>query len=137
MLALPMLTCDARRLCVCPPSLRYNSKRSATVVAAIDSHVWVVDRATFRRMIAKSADDQKALIVSRLRGVPLLETMTNDQLTAIAECVHVRSPRPPPGHTRPSHTRHSEFSVYEVADSHSPPVPRCQYDRLPSTWRVM
>lgn len=62
-------------------------------MAAIDGHVWVVDRATFRRMIAKSADDQKSLIVSTLRGVPLMENLTEEQLTVIAECVHVRHVR--------------------------------------------
>ena len=70
-------------------ALLYNSRRSATVTAAEDSVVWVVDRPTFRSMIAKSADDQQALIVSKLRGVPLMQSLSEVQLHALAECVQV------------------------------------------------
>lgn len=65
-------------------ALLYNSPRAATVQALKPGKLWQIDRATFRSIIAQSAQNERARMVKALnRGV--LSKLSESQLDAIAD----------------------------------------------------
>lgn len=75
-------------------ALLYNAPRAASVVAAGPARVWALDRVTFRYMIASTKEDQQAQVVSSLRKVPLLESLTDSQVAQVADAVQMRTFKP-------------------------------------------
>lgn len=68
-------------------ALMYNSPRAATVTAATDSVVWVVDRFTFRRIVSDVSERKFALYVSFLKKVELLSPLAEYERKKIAEAL--------------------------------------------------
>jgi cGMP-dependent protein kinase len=71
-------------------ALLYNAPRAATVKAKDDSSdntLWVLDRMTFRHTLAASAHKDIKETKDALRGVKLLEPLTEEQFSKIAEAV--------------------------------------------------
>lgn len=71
-------------------ALLYNCPRAATVAATSDGLLWAVDRVTFRHMIAHTSEDNIAAVVTALRTVPILSSLTEEQLSKVAAAVKVR-----------------------------------------------
>ena len=70
-------------------ALLYNCPRAATVAATSDGLLWAVDRVTFRHMIAHTSEDNIAAVVTALRTVPILSSLTEEQLSKVAAAVKV------------------------------------------------
>lgn len=68
-------------------ALLYNSPRAATVRAAVTSQVWALDRRTFRHIVASAAARKLDGSRAALRRVPLLQSLTEEQVTKIAMAV--------------------------------------------------
>jgi cAMP-dependent protein kinase regulator len=71
-------------------ALLYNSPRAATVTSTKPSVLWALDRHTFRHMLASSREFHLDTVISALRNVPLLRSLTAEQLDKIADAVQVR-----------------------------------------------
>jgi len=71
-------------------ALLYNCPRAATVTATSDALLWAVDRVTFRHMIAHTSEDTIGSIITALRAVPILSSLTEEQLNKVAAAVKVR-----------------------------------------------
>jgi len=78
-------------------ALMYNSPRAATVVAATDAVVWVVDRFTFRRVVTDLSEKKFSLYVTFLKKVELLAPLVEYERKKIAEALEEVSF--PAGHT--------------------------------------
>lgn len=72
-------------------ALLFNAPRAATVTACQDGRVWALDRRTFRHVIRRHASDQMTENFETLRKVPLLETLTEEQLETLAKVVQTVS----------------------------------------------
>lgn len=70
-------------------ALLYNSPRAATVRSATSAKLWLIDRATFRHIIANSAAQQHQKLKATLRRVPLLSDLSEDQLNQVAKAAQV------------------------------------------------
>lgn len=68
-------------------ALLYDSPRAATIKASSPGQLWALDRNTFRRIIACNTSQQYAGCKSTLQRVPLLESLTEDQLDKLAEAI--------------------------------------------------
>lgn len=65
----------------------YNSPRAATVTAAEDSVVWVVDRFTFRRCVNSITKNALAQQIEFLDKVPILAPLSSGERSKIAEAL--------------------------------------------------
>ena len=70
-------------------ALLYYCPRAATVQATSDGLLWAVDRVTFRHMIAHASEDNIAATVNALRSVPILSSLSDEQLSKVAAAVKV------------------------------------------------
>merc|ERR1712130_412780 len=68
-------------------ALMYNSPRAATVVASMDSEVWVVDRFTFRRIVTDLSQTNFQQYVNFLKKVDLLAPLAEYEREKIAEAL--------------------------------------------------
>jgi cAMP-dependent protein kinase regulator len=69
-------------------ALIYNTPRNATIRAMELSVVYALDRDTFRNTLANSANTKSNSITQALKRVPLLSSLTDDQLAKISgECL--------------------------------------------------
>jgi len=75
-------------------ALMYNSKRAATVKAAADSKVWVVDRFTFRRVVKGVSEGKLSKQQQFLQGVDLLSPLTTAERAKVAEALEEVSKGP-------------------------------------------
>jgi CRP-like cAMP-binding protein len=65
-------------------ALIYNTPRNATIRAMKVSVVYSLDRDTFRNTLANSANTKSNSIAKALKSVPLLSSLTDDQLAKIS-----------------------------------------------------
>ena len=68
-------------------ALLYNTTRSATVVSLEEGNLWVVDRATFRRVVVDLAHKRRMMYEDFLASVPLLSTLEQNELGRIADAL--------------------------------------------------
>lgn len=68
-------------------ALLYSAPRSATVQAAEDSQVWVIDRNNFKNVFMKGTDDKIEEYVKWMRQCKLLYPLTRDQMLAVANAM--------------------------------------------------
>ncbi len=68
-------------------ALMYNAPRAATVTATVDSVAWVVDRFTFRRILANVSDTQIHEYESFLKKVDLLAPLSSREREKVAEAL--------------------------------------------------
>ncbi|CAN0206792.1 unnamed protein product, partial [Ascophyllum nodosum] len=71
-------------------ALMYNCKRAATVRATVSSSLWTMDLSIFRKYLATTASNQMMSRCEFLRKVPLLEELTNEQVTRLADALEPR-----------------------------------------------
>jgi len=74
-------------------ALMYNAPRAATVTATVDSVGWVVDRFTFRRILANVSDTQIHEYESFLKKVELLAPLSSREREKVAEAMEEASYR--------------------------------------------
>ena len=60
-------------------SLRYNTERTATVVAAQDAKLWAMDRLDFKRILLKSPESKIHEYETFLRNIPLLNSLLHEE----------------------------------------------------------
>jgi cGMP-dependent protein kinase len=80
----------AKGKCFGELALMYNSKRAATVTAAEDSKVWVVDRYTYRRVVSQVSEEEFNTSVGFLNSVELLQPLAQYERVKIAEALEER-----------------------------------------------
>ena len=68
-------------------ALMYNSPRAATVTAAVDSVVWVLDRFTFRRLVTHGNEKKFELYIKFLRKIELLTPLAEYERRKVAEAL--------------------------------------------------
>jgi len=78
-------------------ALMYNSPRAATVTAAQDSVVWMIDRFTFRRIVTGLSAQKFDMYVKFLKNVQLLAPLADYERRKIAEALEEVAC--PAGHT--------------------------------------
>jgi len=66
-------------------ALLYNSPRAATVKAITECITWVMDRPTFRKIVADSACRKRSMYEVFLKEVSLLTNLENSERSAIAD----------------------------------------------------
>jgi len=71
-------------------ALLYGQKRAATIKASSTSTVWKLDRHAFRFMLQSSAKHDMEEARVALRSVPLLSTLSDDVIAALANVVRFR-----------------------------------------------
>ncbi|KAJ4299165.1 hypothetical protein N0V90_004409 [Kalmusia sp. IMI 367209] len=76
-------------------ALMYNAPRAATVVSAEQSHLWALDRVTFRRILMDSAFQRRRMYEGFLEEVPLLASLTPYERSKIADALETK--KFPPG----------------------------------------
>lgn len=76
-----------RGTCFGELALMYNSPRAATVTAADDSVVWVVDRFTFRRVVTGVTQGKLQAYVKFLQNVQILAPLAEYEREKIAEAL--------------------------------------------------
>ncbi|KAF9075991.1 cyclic nucleotide-binding-like protein [Rhodocollybia butyracea] len=83
---------------ICPPgssfgelALMYGHPRAATVVSRVPSLLWALDRITFRTIILKAAYRRRTMYERFLEGVGLLQGLTGEERSKIADALVSRS----------------------------------------------
>ena len=72
-------------------ALMYNAPRAATVISTeAGSHLWALDRVTFRRILMDSAFQRRRMYESFLEEVPLLSTLTPYERSKIADALETQ-----------------------------------------------
>lgn len=71
-------------------ALMYNTPRNASIVAAIDSKVWTLDRFTFRRILTNMSADKFSKYEEFLSNVSIFSTLSHGQRSKIAEALEER-----------------------------------------------
>jgi CRP-like cAMP-binding protein len=66
-------------------ALVYNCPRTASVTCSQSGRLWALDRATFRRLVARIQSEQIGECKNALRKVTLLHALTEHQLSQLAE----------------------------------------------------
>jgi serine/threonine protein kinase len=72
-------------------ALMYNAQRAATVRAVVACHLWTMDLRTFRQLLATAASGTIVRRCEFLRKVPLLEPLSNEQITKLADALEEKS----------------------------------------------
>ncbi|KAF0699346.1 Aste57867_10062 [Aphanomyces stellatus] len=70
-------------------ALLYNCPRAATVSTIESGVLWALDRITFRWIVARNAEDQLDECKKFLRNVPLLQELTDNQMSQLANVVQM------------------------------------------------
>jgi len=70
-------------------ALLYNCPRAASVIACGPASVWALDRLSFRHILAHASASGKSEIKKSLRGVEMLRSLTDAQVTRLADVVQV------------------------------------------------
>eukprot|EP00063_Salmo_salar_P034628 XP_014009463.1 PREDICTED: cGMP-dependent protein kinase 2-like isoform X2 [Salmo salar] len=70
-------------------AILYNCKRTATVKAVSQAHVWALDRQTFQSIMMKSTQATQEEYFSFLRSVSLLRDLPEEKLAKIVDCLEI------------------------------------------------
>ncbi|XP_062376284.1 cGMP-dependent protein kinase 2 [Sardina pilchardus] len=70
-------------------AILYNCKRTATVTAVAESHIWALDRQMFQKIMMRSTQAQNEEYFSFLRSVSLLKDLPEEKLARIVDCLEV------------------------------------------------
>uniref|UniRef100_A0A673IKC8 cGMP-dependent protein kinase n=1 Tax=Sinocyclocheilus rhinocerous TaxID=307959 RepID=A0A673IKC8_9TELE len=70
-------------------AILYNCKRTATVKAVTQSHIWALDRQTFQTIMMRSTQARHEEYFSFLRSVSLLKDLPEEKLAKIIDCLEV------------------------------------------------
>ncbi|XP_049592051.1 cGMP-dependent protein kinase 2 isoform X2 [Syngnathus scovelli] len=70
-------------------AILYNCKRTATVKAVTESHVWALDRQTFQAIMMRTAQARHEEYFRFLRSVSLLQELPEEKLAKIVDCLEV------------------------------------------------
>ncbi|XP_030627263.1 cGMP-dependent protein kinase 2 [Chanos chanos] len=70
-------------------AILYNCKRTATVKAVTQSHIWALDRQTFQTIMMRSTQARHEEYFSFLRSVSLLKDLPEEKLAKIVDCLEV------------------------------------------------
>lgn len=68
----------------------YNTSRAATIKAATDGILWLMDRKTFRRIVLKAAFLKRQLYENLLEEVPLLKELSSYERISVADALQSR-----------------------------------------------
>uniref|UniRef100_A0A673HLJ0 cGMP-dependent protein kinase n=1 Tax=Sinocyclocheilus rhinocerous TaxID=307959 RepID=A0A673HLJ0_9TELE len=68
-------------------AILYNCKRTATVKAVTQSHIWALDRQTFQTIMMRSIQARHEEYFSFLRSVSLLKDLPEEKLAKIIDCL--------------------------------------------------
>ncbi|XP_066535037.1 cGMP-dependent protein kinase 2 isoform X2 [Hoplias malabaricus] len=72
-------------------AILYNCKRTATVKAVTQSHIWALDRQMFQSIMMRSTQARHEEYFSFLRSVSLLKDLPEEKLAKIVDCLDVDS----------------------------------------------
>ncbi|XP_077352503.1 cGMP-dependent protein kinase 2 isoform X3 [Festucalex cinctus] len=70
-------------------AILYNCKRTATVKAVTESHIWALDRQTFQALMMRTAQARNEEYFSFLRSVSLLQELPEEKLAKIVDFLEV------------------------------------------------
>ncbi|XP_013858163.1 cGMP-dependent protein kinase 2 [Austrofundulus limnaeus] len=70
-------------------AILYNCKRTATVKAVSESHIWTLDRQTFQSIMMRTTQARNEEYFSFLRSVSLLQELPEEKLARIVDCLEV------------------------------------------------
>ncbi|XP_059422687.1 cGMP-dependent protein kinase 2 [Carassius carassius] len=70
-------------------AILYNCKRTATVKAVTQSHIWALDRQMFQTIMMRSTQARHEEYFSFLRSVSLLKDLPEEKLAKIIDCLEV------------------------------------------------
>ncbi|XP_061820257.1 cGMP-dependent protein kinase 2 isoform X5 [Nerophis lumbriciformis] len=70
-------------------AILYNCKRTATVKAVTQSHIWALDRRTFQIIMMRTAQAQHEEYFSFLSSVSLLQELPEEKLAKIVDCLEI------------------------------------------------
>ncbi|XP_029496623.1 cGMP-dependent protein kinase 2-like [Oncorhynchus nerka] len=70
-------------------AILYNCKRTATVKAVSQAHIWALDRQTFQSIMMKSTQATQEEYFSFLRSVSLLRDLPEEKLSKIVDCLEI------------------------------------------------
>uniref|UniRef100_A0A3Q3GHM6 cGMP-dependent protein kinase n=1 Tax=Kryptolebias marmoratus TaxID=37003 RepID=A0A3Q3GHM6_KRYMA len=70
-------------------AILYNCKRTATVKAVLQSHIWTLDRQTFQSIMMRTTQARHEEYFSFLRSVSLLQELPEEKLARIVDCLEV------------------------------------------------
>uniref|UniRef100_A0A8C7NVN8 cGMP-dependent protein kinase n=1 Tax=Oncorhynchus mykiss TaxID=8022 RepID=A0A8C7NVN8_ONCMY len=70
-------------------AILYNCKRTATVKAVSQAHIWALDRQTFQSIMMKSTQATQEEYFSFLRSVSLLRDLPEEKLAKIVDCLEI------------------------------------------------
>uniref|UniRef100_A0A3P8UHV6 cGMP-dependent protein kinase n=1 Tax=Cynoglossus semilaevis TaxID=244447 RepID=A0A3P8UHV6_CYNSE len=70
-------------------AILYNCKRTATVKAVSQSHIWALDRHTFQTIMMQTTQARHEEYFCFLRSVPLLRDLPEEKLAKIVDCLEV------------------------------------------------
>ncbi|XP_072533023.1 cGMP-dependent protein kinase 2 [Salminus brasiliensis] len=70
-------------------AILYNCKRTATVKAVTQSHIWALDRQTFQSIMMRSTQARHEEYFSFLRSVSLLKGLPEEKLAKIVDCLEI------------------------------------------------
>ncbi|KAM4614699.1 cGMP-dependent protein kinase 2 [Polymixia lowei] len=70
-------------------AILYNCKRTATVKAVSQSHIWVLDRQTFQTIMMRTTQARHEEYFSFMRSVSLLRELPEEKLAKIIDCLEV------------------------------------------------
>ncbi|KAH8859343.1 cAMP-dependent protein kinase type II regulatory subunit [Schistosoma japonicum] len=71
-------------------ALMYNTSRAASIVAATDGILWLMDRNTFRRIVLKAAFHKRQAYIELLEDIPLLKELSSYERTNVADALQSR-----------------------------------------------
>ncbi|XP_034408108.1 cGMP-dependent protein kinase 2 [Cyclopterus lumpus] len=70
-------------------AILYNCKRTATVKAVSQSHIWALDRQTFQAIMMQTTQARHEEYFSFLRSVSLLRGLPEEKLAKVVDCLEV------------------------------------------------
>ncbi|XP_064172870.1 cGMP-dependent protein kinase 2 [Anguilla rostrata] len=70
-------------------AILYNCKRTASVKAVYQSHIWALDRQMFQSIMMRSTQARNEEYFSFLRSVSLLKDLPEEKLSKIVDCLEV------------------------------------------------
>ncbi|XP_054455975.1 cGMP-dependent protein kinase 2 isoform X2 [Anoplopoma fimbria] len=70
-------------------AILYNCKRTATIKAVSQSHIWALDRQTFQTIMMRTTQARHEEYFSFLRSVSLLQGLPEEKLAKVVDCLEV------------------------------------------------